>query len=291
MRLTLAEHSVVNMTEGEQTRLEGVHLRINLDELKGVLLEDRRLQTVDLEIINPGELCRAGYVFDIVEPRAKEPGSGVDFPGILGPPSTAGTGTTHVLRGAAVTVVDGGQPDGELGYASRRGGMSKVLEMSGPAALVSPLQRPPSLGPGPPSLPRGSQARSTQRPAGGLGASGRVLGPNCLWTGTGRQEGFGVKRPTCPERRESAPGCVHRPDTRPPAWNGNRRAYSVRRQHPGHDARAFAPQRVARWSPSYFLLLGRQGARDLLLPESPDNNRALPAASGRGNSASPAPSL
>ena len=138
MRLSLAEHSVVNMTEGEQTRLHGAHLRINLDELKGVLLEDRRLQTVDLEIINPGELCRAGYIFDIVEPRAKEPGSGVDFPGILGPPSTAGTGTTHVLRGAAVTVVDGGQPGGELGYASRRGGMSKVLEMSGPAALVSP---------------------------------------------------------------------------------------------------------------------------------------------------------
>ena len=126
------------MSAGGHTALHGTHLQIDLDELRAVLLEDRRLQTVDLEIVNPGELCRAGYVFDIVEPRAKEPGSGVDFPGILGPPSVAGTGTTHVLRGAAVTVIDGGQPGGELGYVSRRGGMSKVLEMSGPAAQVTP---------------------------------------------------------------------------------------------------------------------------------------------------------
>ena len=138
MRLILAEHSVVSMTDGGHTALKGGRLQINLDELKAVLLEDRRLQTVELEIINPGEVCRAGYVFDIVEPRAKEPGSGVDFPGILGPPSVAGTGTTHVLRGAAVTVVDGGQPDGELGYVSRRGVMFKVLEMSGPASRVTP---------------------------------------------------------------------------------------------------------------------------------------------------------
>ena len=138
MRLILAEHSVVSMTDGGHTALQGGHLQIDLDELKAVLLEDRRLQTVELEIINPGEVCRAGYVFDIVEPRAKEPGSGVDFPGILGPPSIAGTGTTHVLRGAAVTVVDGGQPGGELDYVSRRGGMFKVLEMSGPASRVTP---------------------------------------------------------------------------------------------------------------------------------------------------------
>ena len=138
MRLILAEHSVASMNDGGHTALHGTHLQIDLDELKTVLLEDRRLQAVDLEIVNPGDLCRAGYVFDIVEPRAKEPGSGVDFPGILGPPSIAGTGTTHVLRGAAVTVVDGGQPGGELGLVSRRGGMFKVLEMSGPASRVTP---------------------------------------------------------------------------------------------------------------------------------------------------------
>ena len=138
MRLVLAEHPVEAMTAGDSTNLRGVHLQIDLDDLRTNLLEDPRLQTVDLEIISPGEPCRVGYVFDIVEPRAKAPDSGVDFPGILGPYSVAGRGTTHVLRGAAVTAVDGGQPGGELGYVSRRGGMAKVLEMRGPAAEASP---------------------------------------------------------------------------------------------------------------------------------------------------------
>ena len=138
MRLTLAQHPVESLTEGQATRLQGSHLQLDLDDLRRHLLEDRRLQTVDIEIVSPGERCRAGYVLDIVEPRAKEPGAGIDFPGILGPFAVAGQGTTHVLRGAAVTVVDGGQPGGELGYDSRRGGMSKVLEMSGPAAAASP---------------------------------------------------------------------------------------------------------------------------------------------------------
>ena len=129
MRLTLAEHPVESMSVGDRTKLSGPHLQIDMDELRAHLLEDRRIQTVDIEIISPGESCRAGYVFDIVEPRAKEPGSGVDFPGILGPCTVAGRGTTHVLRGAAVTVLDGGQPGGELGYVSRRGGMARVTTL------------------------------------------------------------------------------------------------------------------------------------------------------------------
>ena len=138
MRLTLAEHQIEELTVGTGTVLQGSRLRVDLEELHSYLLEDRRLESVDMDLVSPGDSCRAGYVFDIVEPRAKEPGSGVDFPGILGPFTPAGQGTTHVLKGAAVTVVDGGQPGGELGYISRRGGMSKVLEMSGPASEASP---------------------------------------------------------------------------------------------------------------------------------------------------------
>ena len=138
MRLALAEHPIETMTAGDSTKLNGRHLQIDLDDLRANLLKDPRLQTVDLEIINPGEACRVGYVFDIVEPRAKAPDSGVDFPGILGPCTVAGRGTTHVLRGAAVVAVDGGQPGGELGYVTRRGGMAKVLEMRGSAAEASP---------------------------------------------------------------------------------------------------------------------------------------------------------
>ena len=107
MRLDLAVHPVSEMRSGAATRLEGSLLQVNVAELRRHLLEDRRLESVDLEMVRPGELCRVGYVFDVLEPRAKDPGSGSDFPGVLGPLSLAGRGTTHVLRGAAVTVVDG----------------------------------------------------------------------------------------------------------------------------------------------------------------------------------------
>src|SRR5207253_3034099 len=54
--------------------------------------------------------------------------SSPDFPGVLGTPQTAGVGTTHVLEGAAVTVLrerSGGDSRSSVGY---------VLEMSGSAA-------------------------------------------------------------------------------------------------------------------------------------------------------------
>jgi len=117
---------------GDQTRLDETSLNVNADELRGLLLADDLLQSVDLEVVCPGENCRAAPVFDIIEPRAKEPGSSPDFPGILNPPLTAGKGTTHVLEGAAVTVLI----EGALVAADGRVG--RVLEMSGHAGKWSP---------------------------------------------------------------------------------------------------------------------------------------------------------
>jgi sarcosine reductase len=131
MQLTLARHPVTKICFGAPTRLEGPTLFVDTEELLRILLEDSALQHVTFEIVEPGESCRAGPVFDIVEPRAKGPDSSPDFPGILGPPQTAGFGTTHVLDGAAVTVLkesSGGDSRGATGY---------VLEMSGAPAEAS----------------------------------------------------------------------------------------------------------------------------------------------------------
>ena len=128
--LTLAIHPVHSIRFGDGTKLDGTALVISQEELTQHLLEDPRLRSVDLEIASAGEPCRIGSVFDIVEPRAKEPGpdSGSDFPGILGPMELAGQGTTHVLRGAVVTVLDEDP-------ATARG---KVVDMTGAAATESP---------------------------------------------------------------------------------------------------------------------------------------------------------
>ncbi|MDA1096939.1 MAG: hypothetical protein O3B84_06765, partial [Chloroflexi bacterium] len=126
MALTLAIHPISDISFGAATELVGTVLRINRDALRAEILSDHRLRSVDLEIAKPGESFRAGIIADIVEPRVKAPGAGSDFPGVLGPAGVAGLGTTHVLRGAVVTMVDEGAAPG-----------GRVLEMSGPAAEAS----------------------------------------------------------------------------------------------------------------------------------------------------------
>lgn len=128
MQLTLAYHPVTEIHFGSQTRLDGSTLTIDLEELRLAVLEDEAIDSVNFEIARPGESCRAGPIFDIVQPRAKEPGSSPDFAGILGPPATAGVGITHVLEGAAVSVL------AERSPGESRSVTGRVLEMSGVAA-------------------------------------------------------------------------------------------------------------------------------------------------------------
>lgn len=135
MRLTLNIHPVREMSFGGSTRLEGEHLQVSREELRDYLLEDPHLRDVELDIVVPGDDRRIGFVYDVVEPRAKESGSGPDFPGILGPVGLVGQGATQVLRGAAVTVLDGGVPEAPQRSAQ---GISRVLFMNGPPGEVSP---------------------------------------------------------------------------------------------------------------------------------------------------------
>jgi sarcosine reductase len=128
MQLTLAIHPVADIRFGETTRLDGTSLIVDKDQLRNLILEDETLEDVGFELVRPGENCRIGPVFDIVEPRAKALESSPDFPGILGPPLTAGMGTTHVLEGTAVTVIRE-RPPGEGANAT-----GSVLEMSGSAS-------------------------------------------------------------------------------------------------------------------------------------------------------------
>ena len=131
MQLTLEIHPITAIRFGPSTKLDGTSLVVDTDVLQALLLEDQTLTAVDLAIASPGESCRAGPVFDIVEPRAKTADSSPDFPGILGPPHTAGLGTTHVLEGAAVTVLREKSP------GDSRGAPGYVLEMSGEPAAGS----------------------------------------------------------------------------------------------------------------------------------------------------------
>jgi len=131
MQLTLAQHPITDLQFGASACLEGTVLIVDAAELRRLVLEDDSIVSIDFDIVRPGEACRAGPIFDVIEPRAKAPGSGPDFPGILDAPITAGVGTTHVLQGAAVSVLAEISPD------LTRSATGRVLEMSGAAAEAS----------------------------------------------------------------------------------------------------------------------------------------------------------
>jgi len=128
MQLSLAHHPISEIEFGAPARLDGTVLIVDGAELRRLLLADEFLVGIDFDIVSPGESCRAGPIFDIVEPRAKAPGAGGDFPGILGAATTAGIGTTHVLTGMAVSILAEISPD------LTRSATGRVLEMSGAPA-------------------------------------------------------------------------------------------------------------------------------------------------------------
>jgi len=125
MPLTLARHPVTQILFGTPVRLDGTTLFIDREELRRLVVEDPSFTGVDFQIIGAGDKCRAGPIFDIIEPRAKAPDSSTDFPGVLGPPIAAGAGTTHVLEGAAITFLSERLPGAERSETGR------VLEMTG----------------------------------------------------------------------------------------------------------------------------------------------------------------
>ena len=122
MRLELNIYHVHDVKLGSATRMQDGILSVDGEALRRHLLqEDARLEDTRFELAHAGELCRITSIADIVEPRAKISG-GVDFPGVLGPFETAGMGTTAVLRGMVVTMLNPGE---------RPGGRSPVLDMGG----------------------------------------------------------------------------------------------------------------------------------------------------------------
>lgn len=122
MRLELEIYRVRDLTWAAATGLSDGVFSVDAEALRRHLCqEDSRLEDVRFELAHAGERCRITSIADIVEPRAKLAG-GVDFPGVLGPLETAGAGTTSVLRGVAVTV---------LNPEERAGGRGAVLDMGG----------------------------------------------------------------------------------------------------------------------------------------------------------------
>ncbi len=134
MRLELGTFLVKDVEFSNRTQLNNGILSINQKELKKLIANDPNIEGMFIDIARPGEETRIIHIIDIVEPRFKVSGGSV-FPGILGPPHTAGQGRTHRLAGIAV--VECSEPvAGEPTYWREA-----IIDMSGNGALYSPFSK------------------------------------------------------------------------------------------------------------------------------------------------------
>ncbi len=120
-------HRVDAVALGDHTGYDAGTLTVSTAEAVA-LLAHPALERVSVSWASPGQPVRIIKVLDAVEPRTKGPGGGGMFPGFLGPARPQGRGRTHVLVGTAVVAA---------GFLPRA--QEAVVEMSGPAAALSPL--------------------------------------------------------------------------------------------------------------------------------------------------------
>jgi glycine reductase len=117
---------VSDVTFGEKSSFSRGILTINADDVRSVVLQDRFIKSVDVQIARPGEEKRIVPIKDILEPRAKANGDPV-FPGCgTEPDYIAGTGSTVVLDGVCV-VTTGTMVNFQEG----------LVDMTGPGAEYS----------------------------------------------------------------------------------------------------------------------------------------------------------
>jgi glycine reductase len=128
VKLELGVCLIRDIQFGKTTRISDHILFVSKEELLTLLLGDRRLRSVELEIARPNHKERIVHVLDVIEPRVKVEGPGEIFPGMIGRRGRVGEGRTHVLRG--VTVVETGQIPAVP---------EALLDMSGPAAELVPF--------------------------------------------------------------------------------------------------------------------------------------------------------
>ena len=133
MALGLATFRVEDVILVGETKLAGGILSINPDQLRTRLLEDVSFEDVLIDVVKPGENARVVHVLDVVEPRARVSEPGSDFPGVIGPPQTVGSGITHRLEGIAVVEASDAVP-GETTYWREA-----IVDMSGEGARHSPF--------------------------------------------------------------------------------------------------------------------------------------------------------
>ncbi len=136
MKLEIATFPVKDAKFSRHTSYNNGVLEIDKEKLVALILRDKKVASVSLDVAFPGEQTRIVNVRDAVEPRIKVVGPGCVFPGILGPVETVGEGRTHRLSGVTVMSAAEYRPTILSGTGTQ---ISAILDMWGEGASVTPF--------------------------------------------------------------------------------------------------------------------------------------------------------
>jgi len=132
IRLESGNVIVKDLKLGDKSGFASGVLTISADDMKKVLLSDKRLGRVDVDIAKPGDSVRVVKNYDVIEPRVKtgERAGQFFFPGAMGHGSEqmAGNGSINVLKGAAVIMTNAGAPVSTAAPSAAEG---NLVQMSG----------------------------------------------------------------------------------------------------------------------------------------------------------------
>lgn len=136
MRLELCSFPVTNLIFDDKTRYKDGTLYLSKEAAMGLLMEDKRINEVDLDIVHPGDEVRIVGVRSVSEPRIKAAGPGCVFPGIMCPPATVGEGVTHRLSNMAIVSSANYKSEMRSGTGAPS---ASFLDMWGAGAEITPF--------------------------------------------------------------------------------------------------------------------------------------------------------
>src|SRR5207245_2854260 len=134
MRLELGTFPVTRVTFGTAAGWSQGGRTVDATRLAKLVLEDRRIRDVRVDLVEPGEDTRIIHIRDDIEPRLEVEGRGHVYPGICGHSmETVGDGVTVRYSGIGVLIASEALPHIRRTVSAAT---DSLIDMSGPGAVT-----------------------------------------------------------------------------------------------------------------------------------------------------------
>jgi glycine reductase len=134
MELVLGTFPVDSVGVGAPAGWRAGRLTVDPGRVRELVLDDPRIRSVAVDLVEPGEATRIVQMRDVVEPRVKVRGRGHVYPGIAGHPTdTVGDGETRRYAGFGVMVCSEALPHIRRAVSAAT---DSLVDMSGPGAVT-----------------------------------------------------------------------------------------------------------------------------------------------------------